>query len=191
MARLSSVFSIILFVVIAYTASAQTLTLEKQVIGSAGMVSQTNSAGFELSGILGQTAIEIVKSNSSNYDLHQGFWVWAEEDFVGVEENPSITQNLSNYPNPFSASTTISYNLLVPAYVTINVYNQAGSLVKVIAQNMFQNSGEQNLVWDGLDRSGITAASGSYMYEVIVNPVAVSGISGDASVMRNIMMIAR
>jgi hypothetical protein len=191
MARLTLVFSIVVLAVLSTCGlSAQTLTIDKQVIGSAGMVSQTSSSGFELSGIIGQTAIDIVKSTASPYDLHQGFWVPADEDFVGVEENGVVTNNLSNYPNPFASTTTISYYLEFPAVVSVKIYSNTGELVRVIADNFVQYSGEQNLIWDGMDRSGFIAASGSYLYEVSVKPAAGAS-SGRNFMMRNIMMINR
>ena len=51
-----------------------------------------------------------------------------------------------NYPNPFSTSTTIEYQLDQPSYVSINIYNHLGELVQIIQQN--QSAGKQQVVWN-------------------------------------------
>jgi len=58
----------------------------------------------------------------------------------------SILQRIINYPNPFSTSTTIIYQLNHPETVIIELYNQLGNLVNVIEQN--QSVGKQQVVWN-------------------------------------------
>ena len=57
----------------------------------------------------------------------------------------SLQNNLSNYPNPFSTATTISYTLQQPATVHISIYNQLGRQVDMIKQR--QSQGKQWIVW--------------------------------------------
>jgi flagellar basal-body rod modification protein FlgD len=47
----------------------------------------------------------------------------------------------------------------------VNIYDSAGNLVKVLAQDAM-NAGPQNVMWDGTDQNGNPVASGSYAFEV-------------------------
>lgn len=68
-------------------------------------------------------------------------------------------ENLKVYPNPFTTSTTIEYELNQPSEVTISIYNYFGELVKMIRQN--QSAGKQQVVWDA---EGLPA--GVYYYRL-------------------------
>jgi hypothetical protein len=74
-----------------------------------------------------------------------------------------------NYPNPFSTSTKISFNLPSSSWRTesagIKIYNIKGQLVK---QFKIQNSKFKinNVVWNGKDNSGKPVPSGVYLYQV-------------------------
>ena len=67
---------------------------------------------------------------------------------VRIEENE--IQNtflaLSNYPNPFTTSTTIEYDLKQPEKVILTIYNQMGERVYQIDEN--QTQGKQQLIWN-------------------------------------------
>ena len=66
-----------------------------------------------------------------------------------------------NYPNPFNASTEICYHILNSAYVTLNVYDVNGKLVKVLADGL-QAVGQYQVRWDGRDYRGHNVSSGLY-----------------------------
>lgn len=72
---------------------------------------------------------------------------------------------LSNYPNPFNPSTTISYQLPKSSDVLITIYNTFGQ--EIFSSNLgFQNSGNQKFVWNGKDSSGKQVSSGVYFYRI-------------------------
>ncbi len=54
---------------------------------------------------------------------------------------------LSNYPNPFSKSTTLEYTLPVDGMVTINLYNNLGQLVTTIVEAN-QNAGQYSFRYE-------------------------------------------
>jgi len=56
---------------------------------------------------------------------------------------------IQNSPNPFSATTNISFTLTQSSPVTISVYNIAGQLVNTIADNQSFNEGSHSVQWDG------------------------------------------
>jgi len=68
---------------------------------------------------------------------------------------------LTNYPNPFNPSTTISYNLPYQDEVSIGIYNIKGQLVRQLIDGI-QPEGYYEAVWDGKDASGKHVSSGIY-----------------------------
>ncbi len=70
---------------------------------------------------------------------------------------------LTNYPNPFNPTTTISLSLPVASDWSVKVYNVAGQLVKEYAG--YADAGMVNVVWNGTDNSGSSVASGIYFYK--------------------------
>ena len=57
-----------------------------------------------------------------------------------------LTINVISYPNPFSSSTTIEYNLQHTSTAQITIYYHFGEQIEVIQQN--QSSGQQQVVWN-------------------------------------------
>jgi hypothetical protein len=56
--------------------------------------------------------------------------LWGNECFglVGIEEH-NLGMQLTNYPNPFTTSTTIEYELTEPSTVHITIYNAMGEAI--------------------------------------------------------------
>ena len=73
-----------------------------------------------------------------------------------------ITELLSNYPNPFNPSTTISYSLQQDDHVEIVIYNSIGQRV-ISLLNASQTAGLHTIKWDGLDNYGNAVSSGVYI----------------------------
>ena len=69
----------------------------------------------------------------------------------------------SNYPNPFNAGTSISYQLFSPCHVNLQIYNSLGQLVQVII-NESQHTGDYNLHWGGRNFENMEVPSGLYFY---------------------------
>ena len=65
------------------------------------------------------------------------------------------------YPNPFNPRTTIDFSLARSEHTSISIFDLAGRLVVVLADQVF-GAGEHSLVWHGRDRSGREMPSGSY-----------------------------
>ncbi len=66
-----------------------------------------------------------------------------------------------NYPNPFSASTKISYGLDTPSDVVITIFDVLGRQVRDIPVGV-TTGGAHHVIWDGLDNGGQRAAAGVY-----------------------------
>ncbi|MFP4527753.1 MAG: FlgD immunoglobulin-like domain containing protein [Candidatus Kapaibacterium sp.] len=185
----------LLIVAANFSAEAQSIKLTKQVIGTAGMVGQTNSEGLRMSGIAGQAAIGKVTTTSefegTIYDIYQGFWVPDGQEATGVEEPISYSDDLLNYPNPFSYQTTVKYSLPGYAMVQLRIYDLVGNVVKTLV-NTSQGEGVHEIAWDGRDEAGNKLTSGSYIYELNVRPGGFAG-GGDFRpyTVRNVMVIVK
>jgi hypothetical protein len=70
---------------------------------------------------------------------------------------------MTNYPNPFNPTTTVSLSLPVASDWSVKIYNVAGQLVKDYSG--FAEAGTVNVVWNGTDSNGFSVASGIYFYK--------------------------
>ncbi len=73
--------------------------------------------------------------------------------------------NLNNYPNPFNASTAITYSLPSAAEVKLEIYGILGKKLITLVENK-QQAGSYKLVWDGRDSKGLQLSSGIYFYRI-------------------------
>ncbi|MBW6513297.1 MAG: M6 family metalloprotease domain-containing protein [Candidatus Syntrophosphaera sp.] len=75
---------------------------------------------------------------------------------------PAAISGLKQYPNPFSAKTTLSFELRSAQPVRISIYNLRGQKVaELIDSNL--PAGSHSLEWDGRNRSGREAGAGIYL----------------------------
>lgn len=81
--------------------------------------------------------------------------------------------NVVNFPNPFSADTRFTFNLVgsvLPDRLMIRIYTVAGRLVQVIESGQESvRFGFNAIVWDGRDRDGVSLPNGTYFYKVIAS----------------------
>jgi hypothetical protein len=75
-------------------------------------------------------------------------------------EVPSEFALSSNYPNPFNATTLISYELPTDAHVKLDIYNISGQKVATVVDGQ-QEAGYISVTWDASDVS-----SGVYFYKL-------------------------
>ena len=86
-----------------------------------------------------------------------------EYSTASVDEEPQIANGiqLTNFPNPFSSSTTISFFNTKPSKNTkIKIYNVKGQLVKEFKRQ--KAKGKNIIVWDGKDENGKQVPNGIY-----------------------------
>lgn len=85
---------------------------------------------------------------------------------VSIQDNSIqiINLELSNYPNPFNPSTTISYQLPVNSKVELTIYNLKGHKVHTLI-NGFKDKGNHTVIWEGDDELGNPVTSGIYFYK--------------------------
>ncbi len=84
---------------------------------------------------------------------------------VGDHGPPAMGSIAQNYPNPFSGSTDIAFELESEARVRIGVYDVRGRLVRNLVDGRFSPD-RHVVVWDGRDDHGHPAAGGVYFYRL-------------------------
>ncbi|MBN1755247.1 T9SS type A sorting domain-containing protein [bacterium] len=67
-----------------------------------------------------------------------------------------------NFPNPFNASTTISFAVDEPSQVELTIYNIKGEIVSRLVDSHL-SPGYYRVNWDGTDRNGTEAGSGIFL----------------------------
>jgi len=100
----------------------------------------------------------------SAYDLSNKV-VNFEEIKVGITEVPEFKLHQNN-PNPFNPSTVITYILLVPTEVKLQVYSLTGKFVNVLVEG-FQNPGSYNVYFNASKYAEMS--SGIYFYKLETN----------------------
>jgi hypothetical protein len=85
------------------------------------------------------------------------------EQLVGPHQELSGGVELfQNYPNPFRAATTISFELPEPALTRLEIFNVLGQRVAVLLDDTLIEAGKSAVVWDGKNSAGYSVASGIY-----------------------------
>jgi len=86
---------------------------------------------------------------------------------TGVNLNTISEQAMleQNYPNPFSAITTIPYQLNEASNVKLTVLNILGEKVKILV-NEHRSAGHHEVVWDASDYNGKQMSEGVYFFRL-------------------------
>ncbi|MCP4633125.1 MAG: S8 family serine peptidase [candidate division Zixibacteria bacterium] len=108
------------------------------------------------------------KLDSASFDflifpgLGRGATDWNIEGWFGDSEGtlPLVTELHGNFPNPFNATTTVSYSLSADGDVNLEVYNLMGQKVETLFSGR-QTAGFKTIQWDASSYS-----SGVYFYKL-------------------------
>lgn len=102
---------------------------------------------------------------SSNYSVPDQSAIWESPFITGtnqfsVKENKILSQN---YPNPFSQTTTIEFEILKSQKVKVDIYNMSGIKITSLL-NGFYNAGNHSIIFNpslyGMSSQGI------YFYKI-------------------------
>ena len=80
---------------------------------------------------------------------------------------------LDSYPNPFNPQATISYQINANDNVELSIYNMLGQQVAILV-NDFIESGDYNVVWNGIDLNGNEVSSGIYIVKLEISNQVIS-----------------
>jgi hypothetical protein len=90
-----------------------------------------------------------------------------------ADQAPQMVQHLANAPNPFRPHTTIRYELMDPAPVTVTIHDLRGRRVRTLVPTETQATGAHEVPWNATDEQGRRVSAGIYFYRVIAgNQVA-------------------
>jgi hypothetical protein len=76
---------------------------------------------------------------------------------------------LGNVPNPFNPQTTISFELAHEGAAHLAVFDVSGRLVRTLLAGEIRTAGRHDQLWNGLDDSGKSVATGVYFYHLKVD----------------------
>jgi len=148
-------------------AYAQTIAWD--VMGSGGSVGSGNGTNA-ISATLGQP---IVGPTVGTFNaIQQGFWLPISRT-SSVEDLPQHQANavLTNYPNPFASTTTISFRLPASGTVRLRVLDLMGREVWTTT-NQAMEPGNHSITWDASDATGQPVANGHYLCQLEFQPAA-------------------
>jgi len=79
---------------------------------------------------------------------------------------PVTNDRLTNYPNPFNPTTTISFSTAEYAEnAELVIFNIEGQKIKTLIDRSI-SSGKHSIVWNGKDENGNQVSSGVYLYKL-------------------------
>ncbi len=101
--------------------------------------------------------------------------VYSEGGVTGIDEGVGLARRVQqSMPNPFSATTVLSFELPRPALVSVSVHDVSGRLVRTLLTDVGRGVGRHAVSWDGFDNDGQQAASGIYFFRIQVGTEAVT-----------------
>jgi glucuronoarabinoxylan endo-1,4-beta-xylanase len=154
---------IVLF--ISVNIKAQTFSVKGAILSQTGAVSYA-SVVFIDNNDTSKKYIAVTDA-AGNYQLNVAASILGERN-----NSPEKFELEQNYPNPFSASTSIPYKLKEQFNVHLTIYDILGREVRKISAGA-QEAGRHLLFWDGVNNSGVKAASGIYFYKLQAGGTAV------------------
>ncbi len=90
----------------------------------------------------------------------------------GLMVDGELSNHWSNqsqsFPNPFSAKTTLQFEVYDPALVVVRIFNLNGQELKQLVNGNFL-AGIHKKEWDGTDNSGNACPNGSYFYRLDID----------------------
>ena len=79
-------------------------------------------------------------------------------EMIGLPDAPQ----LRNAPNPFNSRTVVSWFLLSPGQVRLEIYNTLGQRVRTLVDEV-RGAGRHQVSWDARDQGGVPVAAGVYL----------------------------
>lgn len=98
------------------------------------------------------------------FDRKQGFLDFEK----GQPENgtPASFRLAQNHPNPFNPSTRIQYDLPAKCQVSLRIFNLSGKLIRPLRDEVTEEAGSRDVVWDGTNSHGSGVSAGVYLYRL-------------------------
>jgi hypothetical protein len=124
---------------------------------NAVQLAQTVATGFDATGL----PYAYVLVSATDFAGNEGPAAAADAATSTPEPSARSRPALRAQPNPFTAGTTMSFDLPRAGAVNVSVHDAAGRLVRELS-NGPRAAGRHEVEWDGRDTAGRRAASGVY-----------------------------
>ena len=137
---------------------AQTVTISGTVSTTAAPVRSASVTFVDMNAPANRDSV--LTDSSGRYQL--------QIIFTSVEPGPTLPTTFEleqNYPNPFSSSTVVPYDLKAQSDIQITIYDILGRVVRRFAASA-QPAGRHSILWDGNSGLGQRVASGVYFYSL-------------------------
>lgn len=116
-----------------------------------------------------------------------------DKTIAGIDaENEDIARFslYQNYPNPMQDKTKIAFsiphNFVDPK---IKIYNTRGQLVRELeADDSYSQAAIKEVVWDGLDNSGVPVGNGIYFYKLVAKNSANGSVYSELPVYKLLLL---
>ena len=103
--------------------------------------------------------------NARKATLPQEFFMEQEVDNLASGTTNDSRFDLKSFPNPFTSSTDINYEIVKSTSVRVSVLDKIGNKVRSLLQE-FQQPGIHSVVWDGTYQNGAQATPGLYVVRI-------------------------
>ena len=101
--------------------------------------------------------------------------VYSQGGATGIDEGAGLACRVQqSMPNPFSATSTLSFELRGPAEVSVSIHDVSGRLVRTLLADAGRGVGCHAVSWHGLDNDGQQASSGVYFFRIAAGTEAVT-----------------
>jgi hypothetical protein len=121
-------------------------------------------------------AIYVIQNNRNPFVDHPEFvaMIYDSNAVASVEDGtPARSIRLrQNLPNPFSARTTIGFDLAQREQVALRIYDVTGRLVKTLADGSVLEPGSHHVEWNGCDQGGARLEAGLYFCRLTAGPAS-------------------
>jgi len=121
-----------------------------------------------------------LESNSSIEDrealMTKILYFFGLADYITGMENQGLKiAGISNFPNPFSAETTISFHLNENTNIEITIYDIFGKTIAKLIPDRHFESGKNSVTWDSKDDHERVVPPGIYFYQVRAGEIILTG----------------
>ena len=113
-------------------------------------------------------SISILAKDKYDHKAIQTVNVSMHDTLSSVSDDLQNALHISTSPNPFTSGTTVSYDLDEDAYITIEIINPQGSIIKTLTKDYRVSAGQNKITWDGNALKGSQCSSGLYFCRLIV-----------------------
>ncbi len=135
---------------------------------------RSGTAVFEVEGLVAGTKIDVIDEGriivAEDGQFSDEFAALAEHIYricgvdTGLDRHNSSGLNLNqNYPNPFSSSTSITFNTSKVGHCRLAVYDFVGREVALLIDGV-KSEGQHSIVWNGTNSLGQQMVNGVYYY---------------------------